>query len=123
MSTSSCTYQHGTQAKDDVHGEITRTSSVELLPNTFTSVVLVCVCVCPTRLLLQANLAALKVLPTRSAAVRSYADSHLLEELAGRLATVALSGFIFFGSSVLMSDKVCICASMCAAQHRPALLP
>jgi len=55
---------------------------------------------------LQANLAAVKVLPTRSAAVRSYADSHLLEALAGRLATVALSGFMFFGSSVLMSDKV-----------------
>jgi hypothetical protein len=47
-----------------------------------------------------------KVLPTRSAAVRSYAESHLLEALAGRLATVALSGFMFFGSSVLMSDKV-----------------
>lgn len=55
---------------------------------------------------MQANLAAVKVLPTRSAAVRSYADSHLLEALAGRLATVALSGFMFFGSSVLMSDKV-----------------
>jgi hypothetical protein len=55
---------------------------------------------------LQANLAALRVLPTRSAAVRSYAESHLLEALAGRLATVALSGFIFFGSSVLVSDKV-----------------
>lgn len=55
---------------------------------------------------LQANLAAVKVLPTRSAAVRSYAESHLLEALAGRLATVALSGFMFFGSSVLMSDKV-----------------
>lgn len=57
---------------------------------------------------LQANLAAVKVLPTRSAAVRSYAESHLLEALAGRLATVALSGFMFFGSSVLMSDKVCL---------------
>ena len=55
---------------------------------------------------MQANTAAVKVLPTRSAAVRSYADSHLLEGLAGRLSTVALSGFIFFGSSVLMSDKV-----------------
>jgi hypothetical protein len=54
----------------------------------------------------QANLAAVRVLPTRSAAVRSYAESHLLEALAGRLATVALSGFIFFGSSVLVSDKV-----------------
>lgn len=58
---------------------------------------------------LQANLAAVKVLPTRSAAVRSYAESHLLESLSGRLATVALSGFMFFGSSVLMSDKVCDC--------------
>lgn len=54
----------------------------------------------------QANLAAVKVLPTRSAAVRSYNESHLLEALSGRLATVAMSGLMFFGSSVLMSDKV-----------------
>ncbi|KAF8062987.1 hypothetical protein HT031_003826 [Scenedesmus sp. PABB004] len=54
----------------------------------------------------RANMAAFAVLPTRSAAVRSYHESHVLEVVANRLATVALSGFMFFGSSVLMSSKV-----------------
>lgn len=57
-------------------------------------------------LLLQANMAAFTVLPSRSAAVRSYTESHVLEALNGHLATVAASGFMFFGSSVLMSNKV-----------------
>jgi hypothetical protein len=56
--------------------------------------------------LLQANMAAFKVLPSRSAAVRSYTESHVLEALNGHIATVAASGFLFFGSSVLMSNKV-----------------
>jgi hypothetical protein len=68
---------------------------------------------------LQANLAAVKVLPTRSAAVRSYAESHLLEALAGRLATVALSGLMFFGSSVLMSDRVSVTACLWLTMERP----
>eukprot|EP00878_Enallax_costatus_P013193 GHUV01013790.1.p1 GENE.GHUV01013790.1~~GHUV01013790.1.p1 ORF type:complete len:1035 (+),score=287.38 GHUV01013790.1:628-3732(+) len=54
----------------------------------------------------KANLAAFTVLPSRSAAVRSYQESHILEALSGRLATVALKGFMFFGSSVALSDKV-----------------
>jgi hypothetical protein len=63
----------------------------------------------------QANMAAINVLPTRSAAVRSYAESHLLEALGGRLATVGLSGYVFFGSSVLISKKVGRCVRRCAA--------
>jgi hypothetical protein len=62
-------------------------------------------------------MAAFNVIPSRSAAVRSYLESHLLEALAGRQATVALSGFIFFGSSVLLSDKVG------SASERHHLLP
>uniref|UniRef100_A0A383VST7 STAS domain-containing protein n=1 Tax=Tetradesmus obliquus TaxID=3088 RepID=A0A383VST7_TETOB len=54
----------------------------------------------------RANMAAFKVLPSRSAAVRSYTESHVLEALNGHIATVAASGFLFFGSSVLMSNKV-----------------
>jgi hypothetical protein len=60
-------------------------------------------------ILLQANMAAFKVLPSRSAAVRSYTESHVLEALSGHIATVAASGFLFFGSSVLMSNKVGAC--------------
>lgn len=55
---------------------------------------------------LQANLAAFSVLPSRSAAVRSYQESHILEVLSGRVATVGLKGFMFFGSSVALSNKV-----------------
>jgi hypothetical protein len=51
-------------------------------------------------------MAAFTVLPSRSAAVRSYHESHVLEALAGRTATVALSGFLFFGSSTLLSAQV-----------------
>jgi hypothetical protein len=67
----------------------------------------------------QANMAAVRVLPTRSAAVRSYTESHLLEDLSGRLSTVALSGFMFFGSSVLMSDSVSV-AERCAVSRLDA---
>jgi hypothetical protein len=63
--------------------------------------------------LLQANMAAFKVLPSRSAAVRSYTESHVLEALSGHIATVAASGFLFFGSSVLMSNKVGTAAAGC----------
>lgn len=63
-------------------------------------------CLLPADAACQANMAAFTVIPSRSAAVRSYLESHLLEALAGRQASVALSGFIFFGSSVLLSDKV-----------------
>jgi hypothetical protein len=36
-------------------------------------------------------------------------ESHVLEALNGHIATVAASGFLFFGSSVLMSNKVGAC--------------
>jgi hypothetical protein len=65
-----------------------------------------CACRLSNVVLLQANMAAFRVLPSRSAAVRSYTESHVLEALNGHIATVAASGFLFFGSSVLMSNKV-----------------
>lgn len=46
------------------------------------------------------------VLPSRSAAVRSYQERQLLDALGARLAAVGLSGYMFFGSGVLLSDKV-----------------
>jgi hypothetical protein len=44
--------------------------------------------------------------PSRSAAVRTFKERQLLELLSNRLVAVNLSGYMFFGSSVLMSDKV-----------------
>jgi hypothetical protein len=49
---------------------------------------------------------AFSVVPTRSAAVRTYRERHVLAEFADRMVAVGLSGYIFFGSSVLISAKV-----------------
>ena len=47
-----------------------------------------------------------KVMPGRSDVIRNHAERAVLELFNARMAAVSLSGYIFFGSSVSISDKV-----------------
>ena len=47
-----------------------------------------------------------KVMPGRSDVIRSHAERAVLELFNTRMAAVSLSGYIFFGSSVSISDRV-----------------
>ena len=70
---------------------------------------------------------AFTVVPSRSGAVRTFEQRSVLEQFNSRCVAVSLSGYIFFGSSVKISDKVMevrlrmstvrvlICAVLCGA--------
>ena len=49
---------------------------------------------------------AFTVVPSRSGAVRSFKQRMVLEAFDGRVAAVALSGMVFFGSATTMADHV-----------------
>ncbi len=49
---------------------------------------------------------AFTVVPSRSGAVRSFKQRMVLEAFDGRVAAVALSGMVFFGSATTMADQV-----------------
>lgn len=49
---------------------------------------------------------AFAVVPSRSGAVRTFEQRAVLEQFNPRCVAVSLSGYIFFGSSVSISDKV-----------------
>lgn len=49
---------------------------------------------------------AFTVVPSRSGAVRTFEQRAVLEQFNARCVAVSLSGYIFFGSSVSISDKV-----------------
>ena len=49
---------------------------------------------------------AFTVVPTRSGALRMLGEREILDLFSARLAAVSLSGYIFFGSSVSISDQV-----------------
>lgn len=49
---------------------------------------------------------AFTVVPSRSGAVRSFTQRMVLEAFDGRVAAVALTGFVFFGSATTMADQV-----------------
>ncbi|KAL4547721.1 hypothetical protein Ndes2526B_g06954 [Nannochloris sp. 'desiccata'] len=49
---------------------------------------------------------AFTVVPSRSGAVRSFKQRMVLEAFDGRVAAVALTGFVFFGSATTMADQV-----------------
>ena len=49
---------------------------------------------------------AFTVVPSRSGAVRTFEQRTVLEQFNPRCVAVSLSGYIFFGSSVTISDKV-----------------
>jgi len=49
---------------------------------------------------------ALTVVPSSSGVVRAFEERTLLEHLRANCVAVALSGYIFFGSSVTINNKV-----------------
>ena len=49
---------------------------------------------------------AFTVVPSRSGAVRTFEQRTVLEQFNPRCVAVSLSGYIFFGGSVKISDKV-----------------
>lgn len=58
------------------------------------------------RLHMQVLVTAFTVVPSRSGAVRTFEQRAVLEQFNPRCVAVSLSGYIFFGSSVAISDKV-----------------
>ena len=63
-------------------------------------------------------------MPGRSDVIRNHAERAVLELLNARMAAVSLSGYIFFGSSVSISDKVQPPASYPQASYQhPSLSP
>ena len=54
----------------------------------------------------QVLVTAFTVVPSRSGAVRTFEQRTVLEQFNPRCVAVSLSGYIFFGSSVKISDKV-----------------
>ena len=58
----------------------------------------------------QVHVSAFTVVPSRSGVVRSLSERAVLEVFMSRMAAVSLSGFIFFGSSVSISEQVCRCS-------------
>lgn len=55
---------------------------------------------------MQVLVTAFTVVPSRSGAVRTFEQRTVLEQFNPRCVAVSLSGYIFFGSSVKISDKV-----------------
>ena len=61
-------------------------------------------------MLVQVTVKAFTVVPTRSGVLRAVSEREVLDLFNARLAAISLSGFIFFGSSVNISDQVRACA-------------
>ena len=54
----------------------------------------------------QVTVKAFAVVPSRSGVLRPQAEREVLNLFGARMAAVALSGYIFFGSSLSISDQV-----------------
>ena len=75
----------------------------------------------------QVHVRTFKVMPGRSDVVRSQAEGAVLELFNTRMAAVSLAGYIFFGSSVSISERVRAalrwarmrCAATCASPPAP----
>eukprot|EP00877_Chromochloris_zofingiensis_P013889 jgi/Chrzof1/8754/Cz03g23090.t1 len=65
----------------------------------------------------RAHLTHFTVVSSRSSAVRTYKERKLLDACSNRMVAVALSGYIFFGSSVSISAKVLRIAEALSAQR------
>lgn len=63
----------------------------------------------------QVLVTAFTVVPSRSGAVRTFEQRTVLEQFNPRCVAVSLSGYIFFGSSVKISDKVLEVNALCHA--------
>ena len=61
-------------------------------------------CNCP--ITAQVHMRTFKVMPGRSDVVRSHAEGAVLELFSTRMSAVSLTGYLFFGSSVSVSDRV-----------------
>ncbi len=59
--------------------------------------------------MVQVTVKAFTVVPTRSGVLRAVSEREVLDLFNARLAAISLSGFIFFGSSVNISDQVRAC--------------
>lgn len=59
----------------------------------------------PLSMTAQVTVRASAVIPARSAVLRGPTERAVLDLLTARLAAVSLSGYIFFGSSVKISDQ------------------
>ena len=57
-------------------------------------------------MVVQVTVKAFTVVPTRSGVLRAVSEREVLDLFNARLAAISLSGFIFFGSSVNISDQV-----------------
>ena len=55
---------------------------------------------------MQVTVKAFAVVPSRSGVLRPQAEREVLNLFGARMAAVALSGYIFFGSSLSISDQV-----------------
>ncbi|KAK9824383.1 hypothetical protein WJX72_009880 [[Myrmecia] bisecta] len=64
----------------------------------------------------QVNVMAFTVVPSRSGAVRTFEQRTVLELFASRCVAVSLSGYIFFGSALSVSEKVLEVAKSCLAE-------
>ena len=53
----------------------------------------------------QVTVRSFTVVPTRSGVLRDLREREILDLMSARLAAVSLSGYIFFGSSVSISDQ------------------
>ncbi len=71
---------------------------------------------------LQVTVKAFTVVPTRSGVLRAVSEREVLDLFNARLAAISLSGFIFFGSSVKISDQV-HGSCMTIHSHAETLLP
>ena len=67
------------------------------------------------------SVTAFSVVPSRSGAVRSFRQRMVLEAFDGRVAAVALSGMIFFGSATTMAEKVSTIAAA-LLENQPSLV-
>ena len=63
----------------------------------------------------QVTVKASAIVPARSAVLRGPKEREVLDLLTARLAAVSLAGYIFFGSSVNISDQArCRLAVICS---------
>ena len=67
---------------------------------------------------IQVQVTAYSVVPSRSSAVRSYEERSTLEYFSARIAAVALSGYIFFGSSTTINATVSNVAANLQEQNK-----
>ncbi|BDA44720.1 Uncharacterized protein C24H6.11c [Coccomyxa sp. Obi] len=69
----------------------------------------------------QVTVRTFSVLPTRSGVLRAVSERKILDLFSSRLAAISLSGYIFFGSSVSISDQVMSVARTLVGQEEAVL--